>query len=218
MLKWLRRLLIAALIVVTVPLGMTLGSAYLSAPCSALQPDAPFEVALVLASGIDRTGKPGPSSALRTEVAVAAWHAGHVERLHFTGTVGNSQPVSTAEAMRRWAEGLGVPREVMTVEDRSRSTLENALLSRPMVAKADSRLVITTGYHLWRSVGSVWWAGMSVDGACMTAPFDNAPLEWVLEFMRLEVIKVWVNLARASLYAGLRAFGQEDRLPDWFLA
>jgi uncharacterized SAM-binding protein YcdF (DUF218 family) len=62
-------------------------------------------------------------------------------------------------------EGLGIPRERLTVERRSRNTLENAEFSRAVAApKSGERwLLVTSAFHMPRSVGLFRKAGFAVE-------------------------------------------------------
>jgi uncharacterized SAM-binding protein YcdF (DUF218 family) len=62
-------------------------------------------------------------------------------------------------------EGLGIPRERLTIERRSRNTLENAEFSRAVAApKSGERwLLVTSAFHMPRSVGLFRKAGFAVE-------------------------------------------------------
>ena len=62
-------------------------------------------------------------------------------------------------------EGLGIPRERLTIERRSRNTAENAEFSRIVAApKSGERwLLVTSAFHMPRSVGLFRKAGFAVE-------------------------------------------------------
>jgi uncharacterized SAM-binding protein YcdF (DUF218 family) len=62
-------------------------------------------------------------------------------------------------------EGLGIARERLTIERRSRNTLENAEFSKALVApKSGERwLLVTSAFHMPRSVGLFRKAGFKVE-------------------------------------------------------
>jgi uncharacterized SAM-binding protein YcdF (DUF218 family) len=93
-------------------------------------------------------------------------------RIVFTG--GSSRlfggPDEARPALRLW-ENLGVPRERILVEARSRNTVENAAFSKELVQpKAEERwLLVTSAAHMPRSIGVFRKAGFDVE-AC--------PVDW----------------------------------------
>lgn len=82
---------------------------------------------------------------------------------------GNSNlfnPQSTeAEVGRQLLESLGVPRDHIVMEDRSRTTFENARFTRDLVQPKAGEywLVVTSAYHMPRSIGAFRAVGFDVD-------------------------------------------------------
>src|SRR6266566_4734984 len=68
-------------------------------------------------------------------------------------------------------ESLGIPRGRITLEDHSRNTLENAVFSKALVVpKPGERwLLVTSAYHMPRSVGLFRKAGF---------PVEPYPVDW----------------------------------------
>ncbi|TVR07380.1 MAG: YdcF family protein [Salinarimonadaceae bacterium] len=69
-----------------------------------------------------------------------------------------------AEATARLLEALGLPRERMILEGRSRNTHENAVYSLEAVQPSDGEnwLLVTSAFHMPRSVGAYRQAGFPV--------------------------------------------------------
>lgn len=85
----------------------------------------------------------------RTRHGVALWHAGHAPLLVFTGGPRRRAPPE-ARSGARLARELGVPESAMRLEERSRSTEENARFARELLG--DQRvLVVTDAYHVFRT-------------------------------------------------------------------
>jgi uncharacterized SAM-binding protein YcdF (DUF218 family) len=87
-------------------------------------------------------------------------------RLVFTGGTGdleNVEPSEATAARRAWLE-LGVPESQIVVEPRSRNTWENAVFTRDLVdpKPGDTWLLVTSAWHMPRSVGIFRRAGFSV--------------------------------------------------------
>jgi uncharacterized SAM-binding protein YcdF (DUF218 family) len=76
-----------------------------------------------------------------------------------------------AEFALRLLESLGLPRARILLEDRSRNTVENAVFSKALAQpKPGERwLLVTSGYHMPRSVGIFRKAGF---------PVEPYPVDW----------------------------------------
>jgi uncharacterized SAM-binding protein YcdF (DUF218 family) len=80
------------------------------------------------------------------------------------GVTGEGEATTEAEAARRFYTGLGVPEHRITLEDRSRNTRENAVFTRDLVKPQPGErwLLVTSAWHMPRSVGIFRRAGMEV--------------------------------------------------------
>ena len=76
-----------------------------------------------------------------------------------------------AEHAARFLERMGVPRSRIVLEDRSRNTVENAVFSKALAQPkpGENWLLVTSAYHMPRSIGVFRKAGFSVE------PF---PVDW----------------------------------------
>jgi uncharacterized SAM-binding protein YcdF (DUF218 family) len=87
-------------------------------------------------------------------------------RIVFTGGRDFFDPSGEAEAdlVHRYAETLGVDPSRITVENRSRSTYENAIFTRELVrpGEGETWLLVTSAWHMPRSVGVFRQAGFPV--------------------------------------------------------
>ncbi len=96
-----------------------------------------------------------PELRRRVETGVRLWREGRAPLLVMSGGPAPSGHVE-AEVMRELAVSLGVPREAIRVEDRSRDTIENvgftlALLCRGETACEPRLLVVSSRFHLPRA-------------------------------------------------------------------
>jgi uncharacterized SAM-binding protein YcdF (DUF218 family) len=120
-----------------------------------------------------------------------------------------------ADAIARFAGALGLPRDRMTLENRSRTTAENAAYSRTLAEpKPEERwLLVTSAWHMPRAIGSFRQAGFPVT----PYPVDFRTRGWgdatrvflnVSEGLRrLDIaVKEWIGLA------GYRLAGYTDAL------
>ncbi len=109
------------------------------------------DVIVVLGAGMEPDGTLHASSLQRVETGVELFHAGAAPSLHFTGGAAVPGGPSSGAQMASLAQSLGVQIELISHEDRSLSTLQNALFSQPMLRGAEDILVVTDGFHLPRS-------------------------------------------------------------------
>ncbi len=115
---------------------------------------------VVLAGNAGKTGKGlSGETAERLNAGVALYQAEAAPLLVVTG--GGEPPV--AEAMRDMAIGLGVPEDAIIVENKSHSTLQNALFTADFEAidSGAQLILVTHRYHLPRANVSFRWAGFS---------------------------------------------------------
>lgn len=125
---------------------------------------------LILGGTLDikvETARPGvtafnDSAERMTEVARLA-RTYPTARIVFTGGTGELFPggLTEAESARRLFTDFGIPVERLTFEDQSRTTWENAILTRDIVKPAPGSrwLLVTSAYHMPRSVGVFRQAG-----------------------------------------------------------
>ncbi len=112
--------------------------------------DPSGDVLIVLGGGVLEDGVIAEGSYWRSVYAVRAWKEGGFHLLVLSG--GGSAKVSVAEGMRAFLEGQGVPRDVIRLETRSRSTRENALYTMALLADVPGRKVLlTSDYHMFRA-------------------------------------------------------------------
>jgi uncharacterized SAM-binding protein YcdF (DUF218 family) len=106
------------------------------------------------------------ASAERMTAAFSLWRRNPALKVIFTGGEGEllgSGP-SEAERTRSLFESLGLPSEVLTLEDRSRNTYENALFTKelPGVDPRKRWLLVTSAYHMPRSMRTFEKTGWNV--------------------------------------------------------
>lgn len=108
---------------------------------------------------------------------------------------------SEAQVARSLFESFGIPESRLILEDRSRTTAENALFSRQLATpKPGERwLLVTSAYHMPRAVGAFRKAGFPVE-ACPVDYRTPGPGE------------LWIPFA--SVTAGLRRTDTATR--EWF--
>src|SRR5262245_43729527 len=98
----------------------------------------------------------GPTLEEGVRAGVALWRQGLAPRMIVSGIA------PEAPTMARMANALGVPENALWIEDRARSTQENAQRSAELLLSAGLRsaLVVTTPYHLRRALAFFRRAGI----------------------------------------------------------
>jgi uncharacterized SAM-binding protein YcdF (DUF218 family) len=164
-------------------------------------PTRPAELLIVL-GGDMAENLLGQQTRDRVETGVALFKAGAAPRIHFTGGApGEGQP-GAGEQMRALAVELGVPPAATSAENLSQSTLQNALLSRPVLGPLADRpvILVTDGFHLARSWASFRWAGYGPVDLAAASAFGPPPLLEQLRWLSREALAWWFNLARVGAY------------------
>lgn len=146
---------------------------------------------VVLGGGI-RAGTPDwPYPDLRA-AADRAWHAArifHADKAPVIVVSGGSIPwlgdaATEAEAMREFLWDLGVPADAVLLEDRSRSTYENARFTAELLRERDMGevLLVTSALHMPRALATFRAAGVDAIAAPTdyeVRPVPNQPLRWL---------------------------------------
>jgi uncharacterized SAM-binding protein YcdF (DUF218 family) len=108
-------------------------------------------------------------------------------------TGGSSHPfwetLKDAAEMKRWAERLGVPREAMVSEERSRTTYENATETKRLLGPA-SILLVTSANHLPRATALFRTQGFRVTPVPCDFLVQNRPED---NFQQLDLFDVLPN-------------------------
>ncbi len=124
--------------------------------------DPSGDVLIVLGSAVLEDGVIGDSSYWRSVYAVRAWKEGGFRQVVLSGGDG-SQDASVAEAMRTFLVSQGVPGNAIQLEPRSRSTRENALYTKELLAGVPGRKVLlTSDYHMFRALRAFRKVGLEV--------------------------------------------------------
>ena len=161
---WVRRLLfltVLLLLLTATPVLSLLYIALLETQYPSFQPTSTskFDAVVVLAGGVFQKGSLRPAdevsdaSRQRTGCGADLWQQNLAPKLLLTGgdaTVFRTGPRVSHE-MKRWALRLGVPEAAILVEDKSRTTYENAVQTKALLGSGRI-LLVTASYHLPRAV------------------------------------------------------------------
>lgn len=172
-LRWLKRGLYGAGIIVLLWLLFAAGLGAVVFSNSRVDNAEPSDVIVVLGSGLRRDNSPGPSLYRRTSKAAELYQQGIAPNIICTGGFTAGHTRSEASACAELLIGYGVPAQAITLEERSRSTLENAAYTREIM-DADgwqTAVVVSDGYHLLRAGWIFQQAGINA----VTSPADTDP-------------------------------------------
>lgn len=214
----LRRFLSLFTYCALIGLFIALGSAILSRDCADLDEAAHFDSIVILSGSLGDHGSLGPDTALRTDAAIALYQRGVAPHLHMTGGVtDNRVHIAAAIQMADRAAEAGVPEAAITIEDNSRSTLENARNSAPFLEGKDDILLVSDGYHLWRGALSFAWAGAPVDAVCKSSTLRPDGVQMSARLVVREALAFWYNLGRATVWSAADLLGVTPHLGGAFL-
>lgn len=175
--------------------------------------DDPVDAAIVLAGGTDPDGILSYSTRRRVKAGVRLMEAGKARFLIMSGGRGNRNPVrSQGEKMVDIAVGYGADPDLILVEPRAISTLQNLVLSFPVATDAGlHRLaIVTDAYHLTRSRGLAGLLGRP-DVALVAAPgLEYAHWTRRVTSLSREAMAWWFNLLKAAGWEGLRVLGYSE--------
>lgn len=159
-------------------------------------------VIIVLGGDMTRDNTMGSQTRNRVEAGVALYKAGAAPRIHFTGgRPGEGQP-GPGDQMRALAISLGVPEGAATAENQSLSTLQNALLSRPVLGSAADGpvILVTDGFHMARSWASFRWDGYGPIRLAAASAFGDQSLPEQVVWVGREALAWWFNAGRVAAY------------------
>jgi len=163
----------------------------------------PGDTLIVLAAEQQSDGIVGISSYWRTVYAVRAWRQGRCSRIVFSGGMSQGSPGSLASSMAFLARGLGVPPEIVVLEEKSTSTRENAMFVAALLKKdtpAGQRrpVLLTSDYHIRRAGMVFERAGLPV----RTSPAPDVMKRWSDWGSRWDCMRtVGVELVKLSWYS-----------------
>jgi len=178
-------------------------------------PDERYEAIVVLGAGVLEPGtlRPIPdlssSSKNRVTCGVDLYEQGYAPKLLFSGGNGHAFKDAPKDAleMKRWAERLGVSKEVIVVEDLSRTTYENAIETKRLLGPVSIVLVTSAG-HLPRATALFRKQGFRVtpmpcdffvqnrpeDTLQQLDPFDILPNDHAIE-QTTGAVTEWTGMA-----------------------
>jgi uncharacterized SAM-binding protein YcdF (DUF218 family) len=141
------------------------------------------DVIVVLGAGMNRNNTPSPAHRVRTNRAGELWEAGYAPVIICTGGTPGWATRSEADACRELLMERGIPESAIILEDRSRSTEENALYTHEIMDAHGwkTAVLVSDRYHLFRANWLFTQLGITVYTSPSSSGYLNVPqYGWVL--------------------------------------
>jgi uncharacterized SAM-binding protein YcdF (DUF218 family) len=158
------------------------------------------DVIVVLGAGLRRDNQAGPALLRRSERAADLYAEGIAPVIICTGGQTGGRTRSEADACREVLEANGVPRSAILLDERSRSTEENALYAHEFMDENgwDTAVMVSDGFHLLRAQWIFAIEGVDVyPEPATTRPrlmtyFTSIAREVIA--LQWQLVKEWLNL------------------------
>ncbi|MBL8069854.1 MAG: YdcF family protein [Nitrospira sp.] len=186
---WLRRLTLSTALLVLLTATPLLSNSYMAMLEGRYPPFQPessvrFDAIVVLAGGILPKGSLRPvdelmdASRQRTVCGTTYWRAGLAKKILLSGGDATVRRTGLLESheMKRLAIELGVPESAILLEDRSRTTYENAIHTRTLLGNSRV-LLVTDAYHMPRAMEFFVKQGLSVTPAPCGYKARHSPVQ-----------------------------------------
>lgn len=198
-LRSLQNLLLLGLVIAVALLNLVVFSALGYAHSDHLIPKA--DAIFVLGAGMDEDGTLHASTLGRVKAGVALYHAGHAPLIVMTGGRLIEGAPAAGEQMAQAAISLGVPASAVRVEANSHSTLQNGLMSKPILDAegVSSVILVTEGFHMARSLAVMRWVGIEVIAVKASSAFRDTLVSSLRMVIR-EVLAWGFNILRVMTW------------------
>lgn len=202
--RWLRRFAWAGVLIYLLTLGAVIWQTNLAFERDGNGASLPTGggVAIVLGSGVEGDGMLDYAARRRVRLGVQLLQEGKVDHLLMTGGKLRYRTGTAAGAMAAFAQSLGVPAARILTEARSRTTFENLLCSKAIIAEQGLTrpVIVTDAFHLPRARALAWAIGLEHDGgAAVASPvFVRQEIGWRSPLR--EALSWWLNVARVGLW------------------
>ena len=135
-----------------------------------------FDAILLLGVGLGENDQPTEEMHARVRAAAEAFRKGYAPVIVACGGVTQGHAVSEADVMEGLLALEGIPGGAILKEDRSQITIENMRFASNVLggAKGKRVLVVTSDYHVRRSVLTAMRAGFKARGYAAALPHDSA--------------------------------------------
>ena len=121
-----------------------------------------------------QNGQPAEELRLRVQAGAEAYARGLSKKIVVSGGAAPGSRITEAAVMAQLLLRAGVPQEAVMLEDRAQDTMENLRFTARLLggAKGKRVLVVTSDYHLRRSVMTARRVGFRADGHAAALAHD----------------------------------------------
>ena len=138
-----------------------------------------YDAILLLGDGLDENDQATQELKMRVKAAAKAYREGYSDVIIACGGTTEGHHISEAEVMQALLLEQGVPGSAILLENQSQITIENMRFAAKMMggAKGKRVLVVTSDYHVRRSVLTAMRAGFRARGYAAMLEHDESWLE-----------------------------------------
>lgn len=135
-----------------------------------------YDAILLLGYGLDENDQATQELKLRVQAAARAYREGRSQIIVACGGTTPGHHISEAEVMEKLLLEEGVPKTAILLENKSQITIENMRFAAQVLggAKGKRVLVVTSDYHVRRSVLTAMRAGFRAKGYPAALEHDAA--------------------------------------------
>jgi len=155
------------------------------------------DVVIVLGAGVRGESVTRPL-ARRLDMAFYYWQRNPDAYVIVTGGLGNRATITEAEAMARYLERRGMPRERILLEELSTSTYENLKFAKEILdahfSDGFSAVLVTNDFHIFRGVQTARSVGLDVNRRGAYTDWYSWPVNYLREM--LAVVNFWAGRFR----------------------
>ena len=135
-----------------------------------------YDAILLLGYGLDENDQATQELRLRVKAAARAYRDGYSQIIVACGGTTEGHHISEAEVMEKLLLEEGVPKTAILLENKSQITIENMRFAAQVLGGAKGRrvLVVTSDYHVRRSVLTAMSAGFRAKGYAAALEHDES--------------------------------------------
>jgi uncharacterized SAM-binding protein YcdF (DUF218 family) len=150
---------------------------------------------VVLGAAIDTQARPRRSLQKRLNMSLKYLEVNPDAKVIMSGGQGSDEPISEADAMKKYVVERGVKENNILIERDSTSTYENFKYTKDLIGdefldQKTSILIITNDFHMMRAKKIATSLGFKVYGLSSRAPTSTIINNYVREF--LACVKSWI--------------------------
>ena len=152
------------------------------------------DVVIVLGAGVQGESVTRPL-ARRLDAAFDYWQRNPAAYVMVTGGLGSRATITEAEAMARYLQRRGMPRERILLEELSTSTYENLTFANEILTGhfpgGFTAVLVTNDFHIYRAVRTAREIGIDVNRRGAYTDWYSMPVNYLREV--LAVVNAWLG-------------------------